>query len=168
MRRPRRPRPNRFHLEATQGQISSQISHRCARIPGTSVWRLTLEAIDVPISCIQGGVTTTATTETPEARQAFKAHRRVHHSTLGPRVVKKKKKQVRVPPTPTPSTSIPIGFFPATLGVWWWDERAVTLTHSVRFQAERGKLRRVEGLLPERHGGRSRSSTIGQIACLSA
>ena len=42
-------------LETTQGQISSQISHRCYLILVAFVWELTQETIYLPLGCLQGG-----------------------------------------------------------------------------------------------------------------
>jgi len=42
-------------LEATQGQILSQISHRCHPILVAFVWELTKETIHFPLGCLQGG-----------------------------------------------------------------------------------------------------------------
>jgi len=44
-------------LEVTQGQILSQISHRCYLSEVAFVWELTKETIVLPLGCLQGGRT---------------------------------------------------------------------------------------------------------------
>ena len=42
-------------LEVTQGQILSQISHRCYLFEVAFVCELTQESINLPLGCLQGG-----------------------------------------------------------------------------------------------------------------
>jgi len=91
------------HLEGNPGANRKSISHRCYLREVAFVWRLTTETMYLPLGCHQGGFVHGAFVR--EFLSHFvkrfqgwlvsKAHRRLHHPTLGSRVVDTNEKKIR-------------------------------------------------------------------------
>jgi len=64
--------PTHPTLEVSQGQILANlesISHRCHPILVAFLWELTKETIDLPLSCLQGGLTPLTPTVRPNGEE---------------------------------------------------------------------------------------------------